>query len=132
VGSLAVLSDAALAALARDDWPGNVRELHNVLAALAVASSKRGSVGVSALPATLARVGAPTTGVTFEQARRVFETRFVRAALARADGHRGRAAAELGVTRQGLAKLMDRLGVDGPPINAPAASGPQSETDAGG
>jgi DNA-binding NtrC family response regulator len=42
----------------------------------------------------------------------VFDTRFVRAALARAGGHRGRAAAELGVTRQGLAKLMDRLGVD--------------------
>ena len=71
-------------------------------------------VGSSSLPATLARVAAPTAGVTLEQARRVFETRFVRAALARAGGHRGRAAAELGVTRQGLAKLMDRLGVDTP------------------
>ena len=123
VGSRAVLSDAALAALARYDWPGNVRELQNVLAALAVASPKRGTVGSSSLPATLARVAAPTAGVTLEQARRVFETRFVRAALARAGGHRGRAAAELGVTRQGLAKLMDRLGVDGPDTAVAAALG---------
>ena len=118
VGSRAVLSEAAVAALARYDWPGNVRELQNVLAALAVASPKRGTIGSSSLPATLARVAAPTAGVTLEQARRVFETRFVRAALARAGGHRGRAAAELGVTRQGLAKLMDRLGVDAPQAGA--------------
>jgi transcriptional regulator with PAS, ATPase and Fis domain len=112
VGSRAVLSDATMAALARYDWPGNVRELQNVLAALAVGAARRGVVGPSALPATLARVITPADGVTLEQARRVFDTRFVRAALARAGGHRGRAAAELGVTRQGLAKLMDRLGVD--------------------
>jgi DNA-binding NtrC family response regulator len=39
----------------------------------------------------------------------VFEERFVRAALVRTGGHRARAAEELGVTRQGLAKLMSRL-----------------------
>jgi DNA-binding NtrC family response regulator len=122
VGSRAVLSDAALAALAHYDWPGNVRELQNVLAALVVSAPRRGTIGPSALPATLARVAAPTAGVTLEQARRVFETRFVRAALARAGGHRGRAAAELGVTRQGLAKLMDRLGVDAPQTGVAPAS----------
>jgi len=124
VGSRAVLSEATLAALARYDWPGNVRELQNVLAALAVSSPRRGMVGPSALPATLARVAAaPCRGATLEQARRLFETRFVRAALARAGGHRGRAAAELGVTRQGLAKLMGRLGVETPEACGPAASG---------
>ena len=45
-----------------------------------------------------------------DEARRTFEERFVRAALVRTGGHRGRAAAELGVTRQGLTKLMTRLG----------------------
>jgi DNA-binding NtrC family response regulator len=49
--------------------------------------------------------------VTLDEARRHFEARFVRAALARAGGHRGRAAADLGLSRQGLAKLMDRLGI---------------------
>ena len=46
------------------------------------------------------------------EARRTFEHRFVRAALVRTGGHRGRAAAELGVTRQGLTKLMTRLGIE--------------------
>jgi DNA-binding NtrC family response regulator len=44
-------------------------------------------------------------------ARREFELRFVRAALARADGRPARAARELGVSRQGLAKLVARLGL---------------------
>ena len=93
-----------MAALARYDWPGNVRELQNA-AALAVDAPRRGVVGPSSLPATLARVATPAHGATLQQARRVFDTRFVREALVRAGGHRGRAAAELGVTRQGLAKL---------------------------
>jgi len=46
------------------------------------------------------------------EARRSFEQRFVRAALARAGGHRARAASELGVTRQGLTKLLTRLGIE--------------------
>ena len=46
-----------------------------------------------------------------DDARRTFEEHFVRAALVRTGGHRGRAATELGVTRQGLTKLMTRLGI---------------------
>jgi len=112
VGSRAVLSGPVLAALARYDWPGNVRELQNVLAALVVSAPRRGIVGASGLPATLASTGVRGSLTTLEEARRVFEARYVRAALARSGGHRGRAAAELGVTRQGLAKLMGRLGLE--------------------
>ena len=68
--------------------------------------------GQGAGTCAFARVATAAHGATLQQARRVFDTRFVREALVRAGGHRGRAAAELGVTRQGLAKLMDRLGVD--------------------
>ncbi|MSO46335.1 MAG: hypothetical protein EXQ59_06185 [Acidobacteria bacterium] len=50
-------------------------------------------------------------GCRLDDARRTFEERFVRAALVRTGGHRGRAASELGVTRQGLTKLMTRLGI---------------------
>jgi DNA-binding NtrC family response regulator len=46
-----------------------------------------------------------------DEARRTFEEGFVRAALARAGGHRTRAAEEIGVSRQGLTKLMTRLGI---------------------
>ena len=115
VGSRAVLADRTIAALSRYDLPGNVRELQNVLAALAVRGPRRGSIGPALLPATLAGSAAASPAVTLDEARRVFEVRFVRAALARAGGHRGRAAAELGLTRQGLAKLMGRLGVE-PPV----------------
>lgn len=109
VGSKAVLGQTATAALARYDWPGNVRELQNTLFALAVNGPRRGVIGASALPAAIAKTAVPSDGGTLETARRTFEERFVRAALARAAGHRGRAAASLGLSRQGLAKLMQRL-----------------------
>ena len=110
LGSHATLSTAVVAALARYDWPGNVRELQNVLAALAVRSPKRGVVPPTALPPHIVDQ-APGETWTLIDARRTFDERFVRAALVRTGGHRGRAAAELGVTRQGLTKLMTRLGI---------------------
>ena len=110
VGSRATLSASTVAALARYDWPGNVRELQNVLAALAIRSPKRGVIPPTALPpAFVAR--ADVEGWRLEEARRTFEERFIRAALVRSGGHRARAASELGVTRQGLTKLMRRLGI---------------------
>ncbi len=110
VGSRATLAATTVAALARYDWPGNVRELQNVLAALAVRCPKRGMVPPEALPPpfTLAQ---PAASWRLEAARRVFEEQFVRSALVRSGGHRGRAAEELGITRQGLLKLMARLGI---------------------
>jgi transcriptional regulator with PAS, ATPase and Fis domain len=110
IGSKATLGAATLAALARYDWPGNVRELQNVLASLAVRSPRRGVVPPTALPA---QFGArdDEEAWRFDDARLAFEERFVRAALVRSGGHRGRAAAELGVSRQGLTKLMTRLGI---------------------
>ena len=112
VGSRATLAVATTAALARYGWPGNVRELQNVLAALAVRSPKRGVVPAAALPPQFVeRPGGG--GWRLDEARRGFEERFVRAALARAGGRRGRAAAELGITRQGLTKIMARLGIGG-------------------
>jgi DNA-binding NtrC family response regulator/tetratricopeptide (TPR) repeat protein len=112
VGSRATLSADALAALARYDWPGNVRELQNVMAWIAVQSPRRGRMGASALPRHVAQATVPAHR-TFEAARVEFERRFVRAALAGANGQRTRAAEALGVTRQGLAKMMRRLGIEG-------------------
>jgi transcriptional regulator with GAF, ATPase, and Fis domain len=110
VGSRATLGPEAVAALARYEWPGNVRELQNVIACIAVQSPHRGRIGSAGLPAHIARAS-PTSHTTFEAAREEFERRFVKAALAKADGQRARAAAALGVTRQGLAKMMKRLGL---------------------
>ena len=89
VGKHAALAPDALAALSRHAWPGNIRELQNVIAGLALAAPVRGRV----------------------TARRELERRLVAAALARHAGRRAPAAHELGLTRQGLAKAMKRLGV---------------------
>ena len=48
-------------------------------------------------------------GTTLAEARRGFERGFVRGALRRAGGRPGLVARELGLSRQGLAKLMTRL-----------------------
>jgi DNA-binding NtrC family response regulator len=89
-----------------------VRELQNVLASLAVRGPRRGVVGPEALPPSFG--GSLAAGLwRLDDARRTFEERFVRAALVRSGGHRARAAEELGVTRQGLTKLMARLGITG-------------------
>jgi DNA-binding NtrC family response regulator len=113
VGSRAALDAAVIAALARYDWPGNVRELQNVIASLAVHAPVRGRVGPSALPEALAHERRETNAVSLDEARRRFEADYVRLALVRSGGRRADAAKSLGVTRQGLAKLMTRLGLDG-------------------
>jgi two-component system, NtrC family, response regulator HydG len=111
VGSRAVLGDDLLAALARYDWPGNVRELQNVMAALAVHGPRRGRLPLALLPARIAHeAGRAIHG--FDEARLDFERRFVRAALARAGGRRSVAAHQLGVSRQGLAKIIKRLRIE--------------------
>jgi len=109
-GSHATLGVAVIAALARYDWPGNVRELQNVLAALVVRVGRRGIVPVSALPAMFGENPAAES-CRLDTARRAFDERFVRSALVRCGGRRVQAASELGLTRQGLAKLMTRLGI---------------------
>jgi DNA-binding NtrC family response regulator len=73
-------------------------------------SQKRGVVPPTALPPVF-QPAQPCEVWRLDAARRTFEERFVRAALVRTGGHRSRAAEELGVSRQGLAKLMARLGI---------------------
>jgi len=110
VSSRATLGPATVSVLARYDWPGNIRELQNVLAALAVRSGRRGVVGPAALPPHFLSVASGAT-CRLDAARRAFDERFVRAALVRTGGLRAQAAVELGISRQGLGKLMLRLGI---------------------
>jgi DNA-binding NtrC family response regulator/tetratricopeptide (TPR) repeat protein len=113
VGTRATLGDDVVAALARYDWPGNVRELQNVVASLAVHGPRRGRLPASLLPARIAAAARCQT-VGFDEARLEFERRFVRAALARAAGRKSTAAAQMGVSRQGLTKILKRLGIAEP------------------
>jgi transcriptional regulator with PAS, ATPase and Fis domain len=111
VGSRATLTHGVLASLSRYHWPGNVRELQNVMAGLAVSAPARGQVKASQLPPLIAGATGPST-TRLADAREQFERRFIELALARAGGRRARAARELGLSRQGLLKMIARLGIE--------------------
>ena len=110
VGTLATFTPGVLTALAAYHWPGNVRELQNVVAGLAVAAPRRGRLTADLLPAVITGV-TPLRTSRIADARVQFERRFVEVALARAGGNRARAARALGLSRQGLLKLMVRLAI---------------------
>ena len=113
VSTRAMLGPDAVAALCRYDWPGNVRELQNVIAALAVAGPTRGRIGGRSVDSVLSdRSGGPLeVPVSLAAARQATDRKLVIGALARHAGRRTAAARELGVSRQGLAKLITRLEV---------------------
>jgi len=121
VDTRAVLTHGLMTALAQYHWPGNVRELQNVMAALAVAAPARGQVRASLLPHAMAGPAIPASA-RLADARRQFERRFIEAALTRAGGRRARAARELGLSRQGLLKIMTRLRIEPPLSSAPQPS----------
>jgi DNA-binding NtrC family response regulator len=105
------LSPGALAALCRRPWPGNVRQLQNVIAGLILVAPERGRVTAQQVEAVVAAQDSAEAvgGVTLDQARRALDRQVVAGALARHAGCRAAAARELGVSRQGLSKLMARL-----------------------
>ena len=110
-GSRATLARETVSALAAHPWPGNVRELQNVLANLTVTGPRYGPVRSDVLPAAFQKSVPAERQPTLAEAREDLERAMVRDALGR---HRSvaRAAGELGVTRQGLSKLMARLQID--------------------
>jgi DNA-binding NtrC family response regulator len=109
----------ALTALAEHDWPGNVRELANALrvAAALVEGSVigRNELAQAILKGAVGR-GAPVvargpeeTTLAALRARHKAELReIVGRAIASADGNKRRAARALGVSRQGLYRVLDR------------------------
>lgn len=120
-GTRAWLGPDAVGALCRAAWPGNVRELQNVVAALAVGAPASGRIGSRLVGAVLAERTArhDTPGpVSLARARVDCDRRVVAAALARHGNQRATAARELGVSRQGLAKLITRLNLEIPAVKS--------------
>jgi len=103
--------------LQRRPWPGNVRELRaTVEAAAALALSEHDTVDaallrfVSGESDEMATVTA-VPGGSLASAIAELETRMLREALSNAGGNQSEAARCLGVSRVGLIKKMNRLGL---------------------
>jgi DNA-binding NtrC family response regulator/tetratricopeptide (TPR) repeat protein len=123
-GSQAELAPDALRALTAYAWPGNVRELEHAMTRAAQLGVP--VIGRAQLPramraellapeapqASHALRGASLASAETRGARR--ERAEVERALARSGGNISRAAALLGLTRQGLKKRMVRLGMRAP------------------
>jgi DNA-binding NtrC family response regulator len=110
-----LLSDSALARLARYGWPGNVRELRNALEQAAVLSSGE-TIEVEDLRLDEAKAppgDAPSTAVVFSDAKRQHVERFERDYLLRAlrenDGNVSRTAQAIGMVRQSLQQKIREL-----------------------
>lgn len=113
-GQPRTLSDATQACLLEHDWPGNLRELRFEMQRATVLCGVRREI----LPEDLAfiadrgassRAGTPST---LPEKVEALERREIEASLARLHGNRTRAAAELGLSRQGLLKKMGRYGLE--------------------
>ena len=103
------LSPEVETALLAHSWPGNVRELRNAMRRVSVRAAGR-PVAVEDLPPALQQ-RRPRRWGTLQSALRERETEVIQAALERHRGIVARAAAELGVTRQGLWLKVRRLGL---------------------
>jgi two-component system nitrogen regulation response regulator GlnG len=127
------LSDAAREALQRYDWPGNVRELVNVCRRLTLLApgdqvgrddllpelgpiSGAAAGGADSWTVSLSRWAESTLAADgpplLDSAMPEFERVLIRAALARAGGHRQHAARLLGWGRNTLTRKMRSLGMD--------------------
>jgi DNA-binding NtrC family response regulator len=110
----------ALTAIAEHSWPGNVRELANVLRVAAALSegnivqreqlSEAIAQGVAKKEVTVARPLQETTLATLRSRHRDELRELVGRAIAAADGNKLRAARALGISRQGLYRILAEYG----------------------
>jgi DNA-binding NtrC family response regulator len=109
------LGPDVLRRLGQHDWPGNVRELSNAIERM-VALTPSG--GVAELPELrvrprerLAAVGPEPTGASLKEMMDDYERGILARTLERCSGNRSAAARTLGITRQGLAQKLAKLGL---------------------
>lgn len=113
----------ALEALKKYNWPGNVRELENMMERMVVLG-KTGNIEIEKLPAEVAGKSAKVIvpgGIFIESnlrdAEKKFEAEFIRQAIEKAGGSKGRAAKILGIHRNTLLKLEKKFGKNIHPDN---------------
>lgn len=99
----------ALAALSSYGWPGNVRELRNVIERALILSGGR-AIRTEHLPGNLAADDVPVDSIVAHEPLplREVERRYLESLLQRHGGHRGRVAAELGISERTLYRKLRR------------------------
>jgi two-component system, NtrC family, response regulator HupR/HoxA len=108
------VSPVALEMLLRYPWPGNVRELQNEVQRCLVMAGGGPLILEDHLSPKINPAGEIYSREShkFADAKADFERRFLREALVRCRYHRTRTAAEVGLTRQGLFKLLKKHGIE--------------------
>ena len=110
------LSPRALEFLMNYSWPGNVRELQNEIRRCLILAAEDELITEEHLSLRInpQRESSPASPYNFLEARAEFERRFLNQALARWNYNRGKTAEEIGLSRQGLFKLIKKHGIDIP------------------
>ncbi|MFN8179902.1 MAG: sigma-54 dependent transcriptional regulator [bacterium] len=93
------------------DWPGNVRQLRNEILRATILTRGRRPIAPEDLSEELRGPEHSASGVTFRDRVGLAQRRIVEDALRGAEWNKTRAARTLGLSRQGLLKMMRRLGV---------------------
>jgi transcriptional regulator with GAF, ATPase, and Fis domain len=114
-GALPRLEPSAMDLLTAYDWPGNVRELRNEVRRV-IALSDGGPITPEHLSPRILAYRPPDPDRAAARGLRPvvedLERRLLRAALLRHGWNKSRAAQELGLSRLGLRKKMERYGLD--------------------
>jgi DNA-binding NtrC family response regulator len=121
-----LLSPLAMELLTAYAWPGNVRELQNEVQRCLIMAGESPVIGEDILSPKVNPRGETFAPACrgFLAARAEFEKRFLREALARCNYRKSRTAAEIGLTRQGLFKLLKKHSLGGNEPSSPLGSLP--------
>jgi DNA-binding NtrC family response regulator len=106
-------SEEAMSAMENYHWRGNIRELKNFMTNVIIRARDNELITVDAFPEMAPSVQrGPTEDVTYHAALQEFQREYFSNLLKRNDGRVNAAAAEAGMTRQGLHNILKKLGID--------------------
>lgn len=114
----AYFSPCAMEWLLNYDWPGNVRELQSEIQRCLILSGDDALIREDSLSSKInpQRKSRGTSPYDFAHAKAEFEKRFLNQALARWSYNRSKTARAIGMSRQGLFKLIKKHDIKSPKI----------------
>lgn len=113
--NIAGLDPAAELALINQQYSGNIRQLENMIERAVVMAPNDGMITsdhLSLPPVFEGREAQPTSGRVLQSAVAALERQYISSGLKTNRGNIAKTARELGLTRAGLYKKMDRLKID--------------------